>query len=105
AFVLGYTNASWTLKADLACAYVTRVLNHMDERGYTQCVPRNRDHSVTEQPLIDFSSGYVLRSIAEFPKQGSRPPWRLHQNYALDMLRLRRAPIEAGAPGVPRPPA
>jgi monooxygenase len=97
AFVLGYTNASWTLKADLTCEYVCRLLNHMDDHGYSQCIPRNRDPAVTEQPLIDFSSGYVVRSIANFPKQGSKPPWRLHQNYALDLLSLRHAPIEDGA--------
>ena len=96
AFVLGYTNASWTLKADLTSEYVCRLLKHMHVRGYSQCVPHNRDPSVTEQPLIDFSSGYVLRSIADFPKQGSKRPWRLHQNYALDLLTLRRAPIEDG---------
>jgi cation diffusion facilitator CzcD-associated flavoprotein CzcO len=89
AFALGYTNASWTLKCDLTCEYVCRLLNHMHARGYTQCVPRRRDPSVTEQPIIDFSSGYVQRSIDKFPKQGSKAPWRLHQNYALDTLNLR----------------
>jgi hypothetical protein len=96
AFALGYTNASWTLKADLTCEYVCRVLNRMDEHSYTQCVPHNRDPSNTERPMIDFSSGYVLRSISNFPRQGSKPPWRLYQNYPLDALTLRRAPIEDG---------
>jgi monooxygenase len=91
---LGYTNASWTLKCDLTCEYVCRLLNHMDERGYAYCTPRNRDPSITEEPFIDFSSGYVQRSIAEFPKQGSRTPWRLHQNYARDILMLRHGAIE-----------
>ena len=94
AFALGYTNASWTLKCDLTCMYLCRLLNHMDSHGYTQCVPRNRDPSVTAQRMIDFSSGYVLRSIDKFPKQGSRAPWRLYQNYALDIFSLRRGPIE-----------
>jgi cation diffusion facilitator CzcD-associated flavoprotein CzcO len=97
AFALGYTNASWTLKCDLTCEYVCRVLNHMDRHGYTQCAPENRDPSVTPQPMIDFSSGYIQRSIGKFPKQGSKAPWRLHQNYALDILSLRRSPIEDGA--------
>ena len=97
AFALGYTNASWTLKCDLTCEYVCRLLNHMDANGFTQCKPHNRDPSVTEQPMIDFSSGYVLRSIDKFPRQGSKPPWRLHQNYALDILSLRRGAIEDGA--------
>ncbi len=93
---LGYTNASWTLKCDLTCEYLCRVLNHMDERGYRQCTPRNRDPSVMAEPFIDFSSSYVLRSIDQFPKQGSRAPWRLYQNYALDTLALRFAKLEDG---------
>jgi cation diffusion facilitator CzcD-associated flavoprotein CzcO len=97
AMALGYTNASWTLKCDLTCEYVCRLLNHMDEHGYRQCVPENRDPSVVEQPIIDFSSGYVLRSIEKFPKQGSKAPWRLHQNYALDILNLRFSSLEDGA--------
>jgi len=97
AMSLGYTNASWTLKCDLTCEYVCRLLNHMDEHGYRQCTPRNRDPSVTELPFIDFSSGYVQRSIDSFPKQGSKAPWRLHQNYALDILSLRHGSVEDGA--------
>ncbi len=96
AMAFGYTNASWTLKCDLTCGYVCRLLNHMDERGYRQCTPQNRDPSITEEPFIDFSSSYVLRSIEQFPKQGSRAPWRLYQNYALDILSLRFGAIEDG---------
>ena len=96
AFAIGYTNASWTLKCDLTCEYVCRLLNHMDERGYGQCVPECRD-SVAEEPLIDFSSGYVLRALDQLPKQGSKRPWRLHQNYPLDLRDLRYGPIEDGA--------
>jgi monooxygenase len=94
AFAVGYTNASWTLKCELTCEYVCRLLNHMDEHGYQICTPRNRDPSVTEEPLIDFSSGYVLRSIDRFPKQGSKAPWRLYQNYARDLVLLRFGAIE-----------
>jgi cation diffusion facilitator CzcD-associated flavoprotein CzcO len=97
AFALGYTNASWTLKCDLTHEYVCRVLNHMDRHGYTHCMPENRDASVTPQPMIDFSSGYIQRSIEKFPKQGSKAPWRLYQNYALDIRSLRRSPLEDGA--------
>jgi monooxygenase len=93
AFAVGYTNASWTLKCELTCEYVCRLVNHMDERGATVCTPRNRDGSVRPEPLIDFNSGYVLRGIGQFPKQGSRPPWRLYQNYVLDTLLLRLGPI------------
>jgi monooxygenase len=89
AFAVGYTNASWTLKCELTCEYVCRLLNHMDEHGYRICTPRNRDPSVIEEPLVDFSSGYVMRAIDRFPRQGSKAPWRLHQNYARDLLLLR----------------
>jgi monooxygenase len=94
AFAVGYTNASWTLKCELTCEYVCRLLNHMDEHGYRICMPHNRDPSVTEEPLIDFSSGYVRRAIDRFPKQGAKAPWRLHQNYARDLLLLRFGAIE-----------
>ncbi len=97
AMALGYTNASWTLKCDLTCDYVCRLLNHMDEQGYVQCTPHNRDPSVIEEPFIDFSSSYVLRSIDQFPKQGSKAPWRLRQNYPLDIVSLRFGTIEDGA--------
>jgi monooxygenase len=110
AFALGYTNASWTLKADLTSEYVCRLLNHMETYGFTQCTPRNNDPAVTDQPLIDFSSGYVQRSIDKFPRQGSKRPWRLYQNYALDLFTLRRGPIQDGVMefrrgGAPRVPA
>jgi len=89
ASAIGYTNASWTLKCDLTCEYVCRLLNYMDKNGFQQCVPRNDDPSITELPLIDFSSGYVQRSIGKFPKQGSKRPWKLYQNYALDIVTLK----------------
>lgn len=94
AFVFGYTNASWTLKSDLTCQYVCRVLSHMDEHGYASCMPRNDDPSVASQPFVDFSSGYIVRSINEFPRQGSKPPWRLYQNYLLDLVSLKRQPVD-----------
>jgi monooxygenase len=89
AIAFGYTNASWTLKADLTCEYVCRLLNHMDAHGYVECRPCERDPAMPEEPFIDFSSSYVLRSIDKFPKQGARAPWRLYQNYALDIFSLR----------------
>jgi monooxygenase len=91
---LGYTNASWTLKCDLVAQYVCRLLNHMDARGYRQCTPREPHASVGTEPFLDLASGYVLRSIHTLPKQGSRAPWRLYQNYARDVLMMRRGPLE-----------
>ncbi len=88
AIAVGYTNASWTLKCDLTCDYVCRLINHMEKHGYRQCMPR-RDPSVAEQPWVDFSSGYVQRALDKFPKQGAKAPWRLYQNYARDLLALK----------------
>ncbi|MGH8446961.1 MAG: flavin-containing monooxygenase [Solimonas sp.] len=96
AFAIGYTNASWTLKCDLSSEYVCRLLNYMDRHGYKQCTPLRNDPTITEEPLIDFSSGYVQRAIAAFPKQGSRSPWKLYQNYALDLMTLRHGNVDDG---------
>lgn len=90
----GYTNASWTLKCDLTCTYVCRLINYMDAQGYRHCVPRNRDPSVGETPWIDFSSGYVQRALAVLPKQGTKTPWKLHQNYLLDLMALRLGKLD-----------
>jgi monooxygenase len=96
AFTVGYTNASWTLKADLTSEYVCRLLGHMDARGHRRCMPE-LDPSVTEQPLLDFTSGYVQRSLDKFPKQGSKEPWKLRQNYVFDIRTIRRGAIDDGA--------
>jgi monooxygenase len=89
ASVFGYTNASWTLKADLVSEYVCRILNHMGRGGYRICMPRNDDPALSEEPWVSFSSGYIQRALKHQPKQGSRRPWKLYQNYALDLLSLR----------------
>ena len=96
ASVFGYTNASWTLKSDLASEYVCRLLNHMQKHGYTRCTPRNRDGAQSAEPWVDFSSGYIQRSLHLFPKQGARAPWRLSQNYPRDILTLRFGRIDDG---------
>ena len=103
--VFGYTNASWTLKADLTCTWVARLINHMDRRGHVACTPRLRDPSVKPEPLIDFSSGYVQRAIDRLPRQGSRKPWKLHQNYVRDLLSLRFGPVGGGALEFTRDPS
>ena len=95
ATTFGYTNASWTLKADLTSAYVCRLLNYMDARGYVQATP-TKDPSVTEAPFLDFSSGYVQRALDQLPRQGMKKPWKLYQNYALDLMTLRFGKIDDG---------
>ena len=92
----GYTNASWTLKCDLTCEYVCRLLNHLERTGLRQVTPRRNDPTITEEPWLDFSSGYVQRSIAAFPKQGNKAPWKLHQNYARDIIALRLGKLDDG---------
>ncbi|HET6999013.1 MAG TPA: NAD(P)/FAD-dependent oxidoreductase [Solirubrobacterales bacterium] len=96
AYTLGYTNASWTLKADLTFEYICRLLNHMDAGGYRICTPKVTDPSITEEPLLDFNSSYVLRALHHLPKQGSKEPWKLRQNYPLDLRTLRHAPVDDG---------
>lgn len=92
----GYTNASWTLKCDLTSEYVCRLINYMDEHDYAACTPRLNDPSVKREPAIDFNSGYVLRAIDKIPGQGSKMPWRLHQNYFKDVRMLRYGRFEDG---------
>jgi monooxygenase len=96
ALAVGYTNASWTLKAELICRYVCRLLNHMTDTGTRQCTPRRRGADGEEAPFLDLTSGYVQRSIHLFPKQGAKIPWKLHQNYARDLLMLQRGSVEDG---------
>jgi cation diffusion facilitator CzcD-associated flavoprotein CzcO len=97
AFAVGYTNASWTLKCDLSSEYVCRLLNYMDQHGYAACTPRVNDPNVGEEPVIDFNSGYVLRALPSLPHQGSKPPWRLHQNYLKDLQLMRYGRLDDGA--------
>jgi cation diffusion facilitator CzcD-associated flavoprotein CzcO len=96
AFTIGYTNASWTLKADLASEFVCRVLAHMDRHGYRRCMPTPVT-DVERRPLLDFQSGYVLRSIDAFPKQGSKAPWQLGMSYFNDIVTLRHGSVADGA--------
>jgi len=92
----GYTNASWTLRCDLTCEYVCRLLNYMKQHDIRQCTPRNADASITEEPWVDFSSSYFARSLHLFPKQGSKAPWRLYQNYPRDIWLLRYGKVNDG---------
>jgi monooxygenase len=96
AFTIGYTNASWTLKADLTAEYVCRLLRHMDAGGYDVCAPEMGPGGVTEMPLLDFNAGYVVRSLDQLPRQGSAEPWKLKQNYPLDLRALRHGELEDG---------
>lgn len=96
AFTIGYTNASWTLKADLVSEFVCRLLAHLDEHGKSSAVPVP-DPSVEPRPFMDFTPGYVLRSLAELPSQGSEEPWRLKQSYRYDRRQILKGDIDDGA--------
>jgi monooxygenase len=96
ALCVGYINASWTLRAELSCQYVCRLLRHMQRHGYAQCVPRCAADTVPGRPLLALTSGYVQRALHRLPKQGRKAPWLVHQNYLLDLLSLRFGQVDDG---------
>ena len=93
AIAVGYTNASWTLRADLISEYVTRLLNHMRRSGMRQCTPTPAGADAARSPLLGLTSGYVTRSADRFPQQGSRAPWKVNQNYVYDYRQMRRSDV------------
>jgi cation diffusion facilitator CzcD-associated flavoprotein CzcO len=100
---LGYTNASWTLKADLIAEYVCRLLKHMDQTGTRIAVAERKDPNIQTTQLLDMTSGYVARAAAHLPKGADRAPWKLYQNYALDMDQLRNGKLEDGVMAFRKP--
>lgn len=96
AVTFGYTNASWTLKADLTSEYVSRLINLMDEKGATSAMPYLAAFPNETEPFVDFSSGYFERVMDQFPRQHTEAPWKLHQSYFTDRKNLRELPIEDG---------
>ncbi|MEV4420410.1 NAD(P)/FAD-dependent oxidoreductase [Patulibacter sp. NPDC049589] len=104
AFAIGYTNASWTLKADLTGEYVGRLLKHMDEHGFAQATPVNDDPTVQQVPLLDFDAGYVLRSVDQLPRSGTKGPWKMRMNYLYDAFALRFGTVEDEAMKFTSPP-
>ncbi|MBF6171785.1 flavin-containing monooxygenase [Nocardia blacklockiae] len=102
AVCIGYTNASWTLRADLTSRLVCKVLAHMDRRGHRAVVPEPRGH-LEDRPLLDLAAGYIQRSIGDFPRQGDRHPWRVRQNYLLDSATTMRTSLDKTLRPVRRP--
>jgi monooxygenase len=94
-FTIGYTNISWTLKADLVAEYACRLINHLDANGHRYAVPV-RDQSVGERPFLEFEPGYVLRSLDSLPRQGSVEPWRLSMSYIIDVAKIRHGRVDDG---------
>lgn len=95
-YTLGYTNSSWTLKADLVSQYLCRLIEHMDAHGYRQCVPHLADPGMARRPLFDFDAGYVKRALDRMPSSGSSAPWRQSMNYVRDVVTMRHRPINDG---------
>ena len=94
AFAVGYTNSSWTLKVGLLCEHFCRLLDHMDEKGYSTCRPEVGDPAMPTRPLLDFGAGYVQRSMQDLPRQGPAYPWLMSMSYATDVRHLRNGPVE-----------
>jgi monooxygenase len=104
ASVFGYINASWTLKADLICTYVCRLLNRMDRKGMRQVTPQSRGETAAAPFVEKFTPGYMERALADWPKQGSHAPWRVYQNYVRDAISLKWSPVDNGALEFSNPP-
>ena len=96
AFCVGYTNASWGLRADLASTFVCRLLNHMDRHRYRTCLPACDTASLDSKPLLDLTSGYITRAAPSLPKQSSTKPWFIPQNYLLDVFLMKMRGIDDG---------
>jgi cation diffusion facilitator CzcD-associated flavoprotein CzcO len=105
AYLIGYTNASWTLKVGLVCEHLCRILSHMDEHGYDRCVPQLPYPNMTTTPLLDFSAGYVQRALDDFPRQGAYEPWRLAMSFQDDRRNLADGPVEDRSLHFSRPAA
>ena len=97
AFAFGYTNSSWTLKVDLVCEHLCKILAYMDQHGYTTVTPVCDDPSLEKRPMLDFSAGYISRAIDQFPQQGTSGPWTIEMDYWADHARLRKGPVEDAA--------
>jgi cation diffusion facilitator CzcD-associated flavoprotein CzcO len=94
AIAIGYTNASWTLKAELNCRFVTRLLNHMKKHGHKVCTPQYDPSLGASEPLMDFNSGYIKRAEDFLPKQGAKAPWKVYQNYIRDIFSLKHPDVK-----------
>ncbi len=96
AIIFGYTNASWTLKVDIACEYLCRLFNYMDGKGYTYVIPKDYEGCATDESVMGLASGYLQRAKKRMPKQGTKAPWRVNNDYMGDVPVLKFAPINDG---------
>ena len=92
----GYTNASWTLGADLTSEYVCRLINYMKKNGYDKCMPDTNSSVETDDEWLNLTSGYIKRPDHIFPKQGKKAPWRNNQNFLKDIFQIRYGKVDDG---------
>ena len=92
AMVIGYINASWTLKVDIAADYVCRLLNFMEQKGYDEVIAEGESSALLEDTIMGgLSSGYIARASDVMPKQGKYAPWKVTNNYFADRKDLKEA--------------
>lgn len=103
ASAFGYTNASWTLKCELIAEFVCRLLNYMKKHGYVQCTPRRDRLALAKKPAVNLTSGYIQRAASALPRQSDQKPWKINQNYFLDLMDLRMSRVNDGAIEFRRP--
>jgi cation diffusion facilitator CzcD-associated flavoprotein CzcO len=96
ATAIGYTNASWTLKVDLVGNFITRLINYMDKKDYKVCTPMFDEKQFQSQRLLDFDAGYILRGQEIMPKQGSKKPWKVYENYIKDFYLIKKGNLNDG---------
>ena len=97
ALIIGYINASWTLKVDIAAEYICRLLNYMDQQGYAQVIPQGDQSELLQDTVMgSLSSGYIARAADVMPKQGKHAPWKVSNNYLADRKELKQASFEDG---------
>ncbi|WP_180056750.1 MULTISPECIES: NAD(P)/FAD-dependent oxidoreductase [unclassified Acinetobacter] len=97
AMIIGYINASWTLKVDIASEYICKLINHMDKNGYDQVLPQGDATELMEDTVMgSLSSGYIARAADVMPKQGKHAPWKVSNNYLADRKELKQASFDDG---------
>jgi cation diffusion facilitator CzcD-associated flavoprotein CzcO len=95
-YVIGYNNASWTLKADLTCEHTCRIINYMDRRHFVEVTPKLDPAQMTDGNFFGLTSGYLERALGTVPRQGARHPWKVHHNYARDYASLKLGKVDDG---------
>lgn len=95
--MIGYINASWTLKVDIASEYLCRLFNYMSENHYKSVVAAKQPDAITGETIMGkMSSGYISRAFSVLPKQGKFAPWQVTNNFLVDRKTYKHAKFEDG---------